>query len=436
MKKIDFPEINFYVQGMDEVPIPKMVRIRQRYESDFIEDVAAELKKELDSADIDRSALKDKSIAVTVGSRGIPSLQLMIRTLCDKLKEWGAAPFIVPAMGSHGGGSVEGMLRIINGYGITEEAIGVPIRAGNDVVQIGVLDDAANTPVYCDKYAAEADGIVVINKVKAHTDFKGYVESGMCKMMAIGLAKHEGCSYFHRQGFDTFADRIPMVAAEFIRKKHIVMGIGVVQNAYDRISEIRAFKDSDIIEGDHELLQIANRRLPRIKLDNIDVLIVDRIGKNISGGGADPNVTGRSSMPGFEDVYHTKKLFVRGLTEETHGNASGLGYADVTTRDVLNSVDWESTWINFTTSMMIGGAKIPMYRNTDLEALKLAIRTCVRLNDYSKARLIRIKDTLSLSEIEISEALLPEAERISDIEILSEPYELEFDINGRMKDFV
>lgn len=436
MRKIDFPEMNFFVQGIDEVTIPKMVRIREKYEDDKIEDIKAHLHNELDGLEIDREKLKGKTIAVTVGSRGIPSLPLIIKTICDRLKQWGAEPFIIPAMGSHGGGTVEGNLQILTDYGITEEAMEVPIKASMDVVKIGEINDDAHTPVYCDKYAAEADGIVLFNKVKPHTDFKGYVESGICKMIAIGIAKHFGCSWFHRQGFDTFAERIPMVSEVFLKNMNVIMGVGVVQNAYDEISEIKAFTKNRIIEGDHELLQIAKRRLPKMKFDNIDVLIIDYIGKNISGEGADPNVTGRGSMPGFEDDFHCKKMFVRSLTTQSHGNACGLCYADVTTRKCLQSVDWESTWINFSTNMMLSAGKIPVYQNTDYEALRLAIRTCTKLTDYSKARIARIKDTLSLSEIEVSEALLEDVKDRSDVEILSEPYELEFDSEGSLKDFI
>ena len=435
MKKIDFPEMEFFVQGIDEVTIPKMVRIREKYEDDKIDDVKAHLINELDSLEIDRQSLRGKKIALTVGSRGIPSLPVLVRTMCDKLKEWGAEPFIIPAMGSHGGGTVEGNVQILTDYGITEDAMGVPIKASMDVVQVGAINDGAHTPIYCDKNAAEADGIVLFNKVKPHTDFKGYVESGMCKMIAIGIAKHFGCSWFHRQGFDTFGERIPMVAAEFLKNMNVIMGVGVVQNAFDEISEIKAYPKDKIIEGDHELLQIAKRRLPRMKFDNIDVLIIDQIGKNISGEGADPNVTGRGCMPGFEDDFHCKKMFVRKLTPPSHGNACGLCYADVTTRQCLQSVDWESTWINFSTNMMLSAGKIPVNQNTDYEALRLAIRTCTKLSDYSQARIARIRDTLSLSEVEVSEALLPDVMGRDDVEILSEPYELEFDADGNMKDF-
>lgn len=433
MKFIEFPEISFPVQGINDVPMPKMVRIREKYEDDKIEDIKSHLINELDNLDIDKASLKGKSLAITVGSRGIPSLPLMIRTLCDKLKDWGAEPFIIPAMGSHGGGTAEGNLEVINGYGITEEAMGVPIKASMDVVLIGQMEDAAKTPIYCDKYAAEADGIILFNKVKPHTDFKGYHESGICKMIAIGIAKHTGCSWFHKQGFDTFGERIPIVAKEFLEKMNVVMGIGVVQNAYDEISELMAFPKDKIMEGDHKMLEIAKRRLPKMKFDNIDVLIIDRIGKNISGEGADPNVTGRGFMPYFKDDFHCKKLFIRGLTEQSHHNACGLGLADITTRRCLNSCDWESTWINLSTNTMIDGGKIPVYQNNDFEALRLAIRTCTKI-DYSKARVARIRDTLTLDEIEISESLIDDVKDRDDVEILTEPYELKFDKDGYLED--
>ena len=434
MTFIDFPEISFPVQGIEDVPMPKMVRVRQKFEADKIDDVRAHMLQEMDKLSIDKAALKGKSIAITVGSRGIPSLPILVRAMGDKLKEWGAEPFVIPAMGSHGGGTAEGQLEVINSYGVTEEAINMPIKASMEVVKVGEMEDAAHTPIYCDKYAAEADGILLFNKVKPHTDFKGEHESGLAKMIAIGIAKHTGCSWFHKQGFDTFAERVPMVAREFLAKMNVICGIGVVQNAYDEISEIMAFEKENIMEGDHKMLQIARRRLPKFKFDNIDVLIIDRIGKNISGAGADPNVTGRASMPGFEDELHCKKLFIRGLTPETHHNACGLGFADITTRRCLSEVDWASTWINVSTNTMINIGKIPVYQNTDFEALRLAIRTCTKI-DYSKARVAHIHDTLSMTEFEISTSLIDDIKDRDDVEILSEPYDIKFGEDGYMEDF-
>lgn len=433
MKFIDFPEIHFPIQGIDEIEIPRMVRVRQLYDNDEILDIETHLKTELNKYDY-QSQVEGKNIAITVGSRGIPQNVLIVKTICQQLKSWGAHPFVVPAMGSHGGGCVEGNLEILEGYGITEENIGAPIKASMEVVRIGTMEDAEHTPIYCDKYAAEADGIVIYNKVKPHTDFKGEHESGLLKMIAIGLAKHVGCSWFHKQGFDTFAERIPMVAESFLQKMPVIFGVGVVQNAYDKISEIAVYPGERLIEGDKELLQIAKKRFPRFKFDDIDVLIVDRIGKNISGEGADPNVTGRGFMPYFKDDFHTKRLFIRGLTEQSHHNGCGLGLADITTRRCLNSVDWESTWINLTTNTMIDGGKIPMYQNNDYEALRVAIRTCTKIA-YNAAKIVRIKDTLSLNEFEVSENMIPDLLGIDGIEILGEPYEMQFDDHGYLNDF-
>ena len=434
MKMIDFPEISFPIQGLEEVTLPRMARVRQLYAPDRIEDIPAHLNAEFARGDY-ASLVRGKRIAVTVGSRGIPHNAQIVRAICRQLRDWGASPFVVPAMGSHGGGTVAGNLEILSGYGIIEDNIGAPVCAGMDVVQIGELDDGAGTPVYCDRIAAEADGIVVYNKVKPHTDFKGEHESGLLKMMAIGLAKHKGCSGLHRRGFDTFAENIPRAAKVFLEKMPVVFAVGVVQNAYDEISDIRVYPRERVVDGDRELLRIAKARFPRFKFDDIDVLIIDRIGKDISGEGADPNVTGRGFMPYFKDDFHTRKLFIRGLSEQSHHNACGLGLADITTRRCLNSVDWESTWVNLTTNMMIDGAKIPLYQNSDYDALRVALRTCPRI-DYAGARVVRIRDTLSLNEFEVSEAMLPELHATEGVEILSAPYALQFDGEGYLEDFV
>lgn len=433
MKMMSFPSMSIPIQGIDDVILPRMVRVRQTFSRDRIEDVASHLRAELARGDYAR-LVRGGRIAVAVGSRGIPDNALIVRTLCDQLREWGAHPFVVPAMGSHGGGTVEGNLEILAGYGITEEAIGVPIRASMEVVQIGELDDGDATPIYCDRLAAEADGIVVYNKVKPHTDFKGPHESGLLKMMAIGLAKHKGCSSLHQRGFDTFADTIPEAAQLFLDRLPVVFGVGVVQNAYDQISELRVYPREKVVEGDAELLRIAREQFPRFKFDDVDVLVIDRIGKDISGEGADPNVTGRGFMPYFKDDFHARKLFIRGLSELSHHNACGLGLADITTRRCLNEVDWESTWVNLTTNLMIDGGKIPFYQDSDYDALRVALRTCPRI-DYARARVVRIHDTLSLNEFEVSEALARELQNVEGVELLGDPYELRFDAEGNLADF-
>lgn len=427
MQFINFNPVEFKVPGLEEVKLPKMVRIRQKYDDKKIIDLKNHIEKEMDKVLIQKGDFTGKSICITAGSRGIPHLDMIIKTVVDKLKEYGANPFIIPSMGSHGGASVEGQMEILEGYGITEESMGVPIKATLDVVQIGELPD--KTPVYCDTYAHEADGIVILNKVKPHTDFRGKHESGLAKMMAIGIANHKGASMFHRMGFQSFAERIPEVCEVFLENAKLSFGVGIVQNAYDEISELEIIPTEKFLERDAALLEIAKKKIPNFKNPNIDVLIIDEIGKNISGNGHDPNITGRSNSKGFEDVVNIQKLFIRSISKESHHNGAGIKGADITTRRCLMDVDFGATWTNVATVNILTGGSIPMYVESDLDAIKICVRTCLGI-DYTQAKIVRILNTLSMNEIEVS---LPYYETIKDnpeIELLSEPYEMQFDKDG------
>ncbi len=426
---IQFPEVHVPVQGLDEVVIPEMITIQQKYDSRCIENTAEHMRQQLETLP-DHAGYKGKRICITAGSRGIPDLDVMIRTICDVLKEWGAEPFIIPAMGSHGGGVAEGQLEMLEGYHITPETMGVPILASMEVVQYGELD---GIPLYCDRYAMESDGIVILNKVKPHTDFRGPHESGMAKMIAIGIAKHKGAAMFHSFGFHRFAELIPPVAEMFLEKCPVAFGVGVVQNAYDDICNIEVCTKDTLMETDARLLEIAKDKLAKFLFDDIDLLIVDEIGKNISGNGHDPNVTGRNITRSFKGVLDLRKLFVRGITPEAHHNGCGLSEADVTLRRVLNDVDWEVTWTNgLTTGVMSAGA-IPIYTNTDMEAIQLCLRTCYSL-DYAKARVVHIKNTLSMETIEVSPALYEDIKDLEGISYVSGPVPMVFDDAGNLID--
>lgn len=429
MKFIDFPPMDIKVEGMGDINIPKMMKIRQLYDSSKIDDLKGWVEKEMENNLSNKVSYNGKRICITVGSRGIPQLDVIVRTIIDKLKKWGANPFIIPAMGSHAGGTAEGQREYLAGYNIKEETMGVPILSSMEVVQIGELVD--KTPVYCDKYAYESDGIIVLNKIKPHTDFRGKHESGMAKMMAIGLAKHKGASMFHMKGFPSFPERIPQVCNVFLKNAPIAFGVGIVQNAYDEISELEVMEKEYILERDAALLLKAKEKIAKFKMPAIDVLIIDEIGKNISGNGHDPNIVGRSNSSGFEDVIKLQKLFIRGLTKETHHNASGLAMADITTRRCVNDVDFEGTWINIVTCTMLNGGRIPVYANNDKEALLLAIRTCVGI-DFKNVKVVRIKNTLSMNEIEVSENYYDELKGRDDVEFLSKPYDIKFDEEGYM----
>ncbi|MEY8762058.1 MULTISPECIES: lactate racemase domain-containing protein [Clostridium] len=429
MKFIDFPSMNVKIEGMENISIPKMMKIRQIYDSFKIENLKEWIEREMENNLSHKENFKGKRICITVGSRGIPDLDIIVRTIVDKLKEWKAEPFIIPAMGSHAGGTAEGQKDFIAGYNITEKTMGVPILSSMEVVKIGQLPD--ETPVYCDKNAYESDGIVVLNKVKPHTDFRGKHESGMAKMMAIGLAKHKGASMFHMKGFSSFAERIPQVCDIFLKNAPVAFGVGIVQNAYDEISNLEVMEKAHILERDAALLKIAKEKIAKFKMPSIDVLIIDEIGKNISGNGFDPNIVGRSNSPGFDDVIDLKKLFIRGLTEETHHNGCGLSNADITTIKCVRDVDYESTWINVSTATMLNGGRIPMYANSDREALLIAIRTCTGI-DFDKVKVVHIKNTSSMDIIEVSESYYDELKNRDDVEILSKPEDIKFDKDGFM----
>ncbi len=429
MNFIDFPAVNVVIEGAENIRFPQMVKVRQIYDAAKIDDLAAWTKKEMQANVLNKEMYKDKRICITVGSRGIPHLDLIVKTVVDQLKAWGAKPFVIPAMGSHGGGIAEGQTELIGGYNITEESMGAPILSSMEVVQIGELDDG--TPVYCDKYAYESDGIVILNKVKPHTDFRGKHESGMAKMMAIGLAKHKGASMFHMKGFPSFAERIPKVCDVFLQKAPVVFGVGIVQNAYDEISELEVMEKNQIMERDAALLEMAKAKVAKFKFPQIDVLIIDEIGKNISGNGHDPNITGRSNSAGFESVLDLKKLFIRGISEESHHNGCGLAMADVTTLKCVRSVDFDATWTNVITATMLNGGRIPIYLNNDRDALRVAIRTCTGI-DFNQAKVVRIKNTLCMEEIEVSESLYEECTDRNDVEIVSQPYDIQFDSEGYM----
>lgn len=430
---IDFPEMDVVVQGIEAVKIPPMVKVRQIYDSGKINDPAGYITKMMtEYKGVDKSAFNGKRIAITVGSRGIPDLDNMIKSVIHMLKEWGAKPFIVPAMGSHGGANAKGQLEVIESFGITEETMGVPILSSMEVVQYGTLE--CGIPLYLDKYAVEADGVVLFNKVKPHTEFRGDHESGLIKMVAIGLANHVGASMFHELGMVNFPIYFPELAKIFLEKVNFCFGIGVVQNAYDDICTIEMCDRSNLLEVDAKLQKEAKEKIAGFKFDNIDLLIIDEIGKNISGSGMDPNVIGRNMSNTFHDMINIKHIFVRGLTEETHHTATGIGIADITTRRCLNSIDWDATWTNvLTATVLAGGGKIPLYRNNDKDAILTAIKACNGI-DFTKARIARIQNTLETAHVEVS---LPLYETIKDnpsIEYIEGPYELKFDDEGFIDD--
>lgn len=418
-------------QLLEDIPIPQMVRIRQRFDDEHEEYPAETLAELLRTIPDAMERIKPgQRVAVAVGSRGVAHIAEFTKVTVDAIKAAGAHPFIVPCMGSHGGATAEGQTEVLHHLGVTEEAMGAPIRSSMEVVKLDELPNGL--PVYCDKIAAtEADAIVVINRVKPHTAFRGDIESGIMKMIAIGLGKQKGAEACHQLGFKYMAENVPKMARIMMEKLPIVFSIALVENAYDETCHIEVLSPSVTEEREKELLLMAKSRLPKILFDQIDVLVIDYIGKNISGDGMDPNVTGRYPTPYAHGGPDVTKMVVLDLTPETKGNANGVGTADFTTQRLVDKTDWPATYANGLTSTVCAPTKQATTLENDLYAIKAAVKTC-NILDYTKCRLVRIQDTLHLGEIEISVNLLEEARNHPDIEILTEPYDWSYDGEGNL----
>ena len=420
-------KINVKIQGGYDIKFPKMVKIKQHFKRERINNIEMKIYQEMKDK-LSPQMFENKRIAITAGSRGIASIVYILKTVIKQLKNWGAKPFIVPAMGSHGGATSEGQKDLLKSYGITEKSMGIPILSSMDVVQVASLDNGM--PIYCDKNAIEADGIVVINKIKPHADFKGKYESGLLKMMAIGLGKHKGAAILHTYGFDKFDDIIPKVGKVLLDNTSVIFGLAILENAYEEIKKLEIIPKEKIMEREQELLEEAKESMAKILFPYIDVLIVEEIGKNISGEGMDPNVTGRPGSKIFGFIApKIQKIIVLSLTEESHGNASGIGMADISTIRCINQINFETMYTNSITTTILDPAKIPIIMNNDKEALIIALKTCNRVK-LSEAKIIRIKNTSYLHDIQVSEAYLDEIKGRDDISILSKSEPIRFREDG------
>ncbi|CAM3442982.1 lactate racemase domain-containing protein [Marinicrinis lubricantis] len=414
-------------QALQPIPIPKMLKIRQRFNDDKLADPIAVVKKECRKPGAVDSIQPGQQVAVCVGSRGINHIADITKAVLEEIIAMGAHPFIVPCMGSHGGATAEGQAEVLHHLGIDEQTMGVPVRSTMEVVKIDQMPNGL--PVYVDKYASEADAIVVINRVKPHTAFRGKIESGIMKMISIGLGKQKGAEACHQLGFKYMAQFVPEMAQLMMSKLPIKFGVALVENAYDETCHVEVLPAAQIYERETELLEMAKSRMPRILFDQIDVLVIDYIGKNISGDGMDPNITGRYPTPYATGGPDVNKMVVLDLTKESKGNANGVGTADFTTQRLIDKMDKPGTYMNGLTSTVCAPTKIATTLENDMLAVKAAVKTC-NILDYNTCRLVRLRDTLHLGEIEISVNLLEEAKQHPDIEILSEPYAWQFDEAG------
>jgi hypothetical protein len=407
-----------------------MLRIRQKFDAPTLEDIPAAVRAEVQSLNLDAKVNPGETVAISVGSRGIANIALITKSLVEELKALGLKPFLVPAMGSHGGGVAEAQQAIIEGYGVTEEYTKAPIKASMETVQVGETEDGV--PVYFDKHAFEADHVAVVGRIKPHTDFVGEIESGLHKMMLIGLGKHKGAALYHQAIVHYSFDRIiRSVGQTVIDQCGVLLGLGLVENQYDKTALIKGVGAEEFVDREKELLVLAKKWMPRLPFETVDLLIVDEIGKNISGAGMDTNVVGRK----FHDNHAAEKeypkvtrILVRGLTAETHGNASGIGTAEYAHKRAIEEMDREITYINCMTGNHPSGAHIPLYFDTDRICIDRALET-VGLVEPENAKVLRIHNTLELGELLVSEAYLSEIEKRDDLEIMGEAEEMPFDDN-------
>lgn len=404
------------------IALPRFVKVKQPFEKGRIGDIAEEVRTQMAPH---LTHLQGKKIAIGIGSRGIANLREIAKSLVDELVAAGAEPFIIPTMGSHGGATASGQVEVLASYGITPESMGVPIEASMEVASIGDLEP--ELPVYVAQSALQADGIVVVVRVKPHTAFRGPIESGVAKMLTIGIGKQIGADFIHHQGFGRFAELIPRMAQAVVEKTKVLFALGIVENAYEQTYKIEAFSREDILamEKEKALLEESKRIMGRLLFPEFDVLVIEEIGKDISGDGQDPNVTGLYITRYCNDGPRFQKSVIFDLSDETHGNAHGIGCADVITRNLFNDIDFIKTYTNAFTSTVFLPVKIPMVAGNKEDALRIALKTCNGVAP-GKQRVVWIKNTGALEEIVISEALLEEAKAHPQIEILTQVGDIAF----------
>lgn len=394
------------VQGIDLLagPVP-LVPVRQEFPRPRVADLDAECVRAV--AAFAAAIRPGMSVAITAGSRGIAGIPDILKAVIGALKACQAKPFIVPAMGSHGSATAEGQAALLADYGITAERMGVPIRSSMETVELP--GNSRTRGVFMDRFAWESDGVVLINRIKPHTSFHGDYESGLVKMAVIGLGKHRQALAIHSFGVHGLTQVMPATAECILASGRILGGIGIVENAYDETLCLRGMPACDILRIEPELLALAKRNMPRLPVDNIDLLIVDRMGKNISGLGMDPNIIGRLMIRGEPEPVTPciRSLVVADLTDESHGNACGVGLADVITRRLWSKIDFAATYENVYTSTFLERAKIPVTAETDRQAVTYGLRACCHIAP-GQERIIRIRDTLQLGSLLVSPAVLAE----------------------------
>ena len=414
---------------LKDIRIPRMVKVRQIFSHPKEVNVEEEIRRQIAGKKLLGGLKKGSRIAIAVGSRGISNLPLAVKVLGEEVRAAGGEPFIVPAMGSHAGATAEGQAAMLRGMGYTEEAVGMGIISSMDVAHLGTTP--RGLPVLIDRIAYEADGIIITNRIKPHVCFRGPYESGLMKMITIGLGKQRGADIAHDLGFGHMSEHIPEIAKAALKKIKLLFAVGLIENAFHETSSVAVLSPGEIETEEPKLLDLARDLTPRLYFDTLDALIIDEVGKEISGSGFDTNVVGRYHSAWISGGPKITRLAILDISAKSKGNGNGLGMADFTTRRAAEKFDFTQTYPNTLTATLTGSVKIPMTLPNDRQAIQCCIKTS-NLLDRSAFRMARIHNTLCLSEIEVSENIVDDIAKDSRFEIISEPYEMPFDAEGNL----
>ena len=409
--------------------IPRMFRIRQTFPRPALDVkcIPQIVRKELEKEMVGERIHPGMSIAITAGSRMIANSAMIMREIVQFVREYGGEPFLVPAMGSHGGAVAEGQTEMLETLGITESSVGCPIKSSMETVCVGHHEEGGE--VHMDRNAFEADGVIVFNRIKPHSGFRGTYESGIVKMMAVGLGKQHGAAAIHSGGDETLARNIYLHGKTILENANILFAVGVMENAYDETAEIHVIKSEDILQEELVCLKKAFTMMPRILVDTCDVLIVENIGKNYCGGGMDSNITGRFYSELFSGWLKAQRIGVLNLSDESHGNANGIGMADVICKRAFDKIDAATTYPNAITTTCHRNVAIPIVMENDRLVIQTCLKGCYNF-DIRSPRIIYIKNTLELEHVWLSEAFMEEVSKKEGVEIETSPQELGFDEKG------
>lgn len=414
---------------LDNIKLPQIMKVSQTFDNTKLDDVEGDLNQKLIDKNIKDKIKPGMKIAITGGSRGISSYKELMKTIVSFVKKCGATPFIVPSMGSHGGGTSEGQENMLKKLGITKESVGCEIISSMDVVEVGRT--SKDLPVYIDKNAANADGIILLNRVKLHTSFRGKYESGLIKMMAIGLAKRKGADMTHFLRYENMAENLVEVGKIALNNLNIICGVASIENGYNEVADLFVLHKDEILQEEPKILEKSKRLMPRIYLDNIDVLIVNEIGKNISGTGVDTNIVGRFHTNAASGGPNTVKLGFLDISEKSGGNGNGMGLADFVSKKFFRKIDFESTYINAITSTEPNSVKLPLVLDND----KYVFQGCVKLcgvKNIQDIKLVIINNTKELDEIYMSKSAFENTVDKSKVKKESELFDIPFDDEGNL----